>query len=383
MDQLRSLFSFEETREAPPISSSQVRAPLLASQTGPLETPGGTFTAKAADRITELLASIEKDLADTIVRWRAGFAAKPRGSSATIFEQRDATVMLFRIAGLRAPLTDPDSSSWEVQEFQRTYLTERPREDLAIVADAFSFLGWEKEEMDGWGAQTFTDGAGTSLSIVNINRQPSESRTGADLVYYHHQRRCLVHVQYKRMLRSDEGSPGRPWIYDEDAHFRFQLDALLMLDRLLAERGKSSRDYRLSPESGYFKFTMMDDYGTGDAALVPGHYMSASFLDIARGGRDGRLGRLRSDDRSLTYLTNTLFADLVGYGLIGSRGVDLVDVREILASLARAKESVVLGLHSESEPNRRFRERDARPVGSLDLSALGVPPSDTSAHSSD
>ena len=74
---------------------------------------------------------------------------------------------------------------------------------------------------------------------------------------------------------------------------------------------RTATDYRLSAESGYFKFTMMEDYGAGDAALVPGQYMSASLLDTVRADRGGRIKSLRSDEGHLPYLTNTLFADLL------------------------------------------------------------------------
>ena len=210
------------------------------------------------------------------------------------------------------------------------------------------------------------------LTVANINRHASETATGADLVYYHVQRRSFVHVQYKRMKRVSDESPGQTWAYDEDRHIAVQMSSLLALDQGLATNtdADTNTEYRLSPETGYFKFTKMDDYSQGDAALVPGQYMSAGLLDLTRRSRGGKLGRLRTD-AGLPYLTNTLFAELVGYGLIGSRNAAHKDVADVIAGLTREKESVVIGIHSEQKPSRRVREVDVRTSHSgVDLGPL-------------
>lgn len=361
VDRLRTKFIFEELIPSPPLPVEHLHGTLRTSQTGALMRPGGTFTDKAADRITELLERHDSEFAGTIANWRNRHTTKPAGSSTTIFEQRDATVMLFRMAGLQNKLVEPGDPLWEIRDLQKTYLTEVPLEDNAIITDMCSFLGWRRDTVDGSGIGTFSDGAGATLTVININRQPSEGTTGADLVYYHRQRRSFVHVQYKRMLRSSKVGFGGPWIYDEDRHFAKQLDALITLDRRLETLGAAASEYRLSPEAGYFKFTMMDDYGPGDAALVPGRYMGTRLLDSLRLTRNGRLRRLRDDDGT-PYLTNTLFADLVGYGLIGSRGADVNDIRQVITELASTKEGTVLGIHSEDRPAQRSRERRAEAV---------------------
>ena len=355
---LRSVFDFEDFVPVVGLSVEQLRGQLLSSQQGPLSQPGGVFTDKAAERVTEFLEKQDSQLAATISRWRSRHLVKPAGSSETIFEQRDATAMLFRMAGLRNAIMDPDAGSWKINELQKTYLTERPREDVGIIADACSFLGWKQQTTDGFGLATFSDGSGSSLTIININRQPSETLTGGDLVYYHMQRNSFVHVQYKRMIRLPGSHPANSWAYGEDRHFSNQLDALLSLDGA-ATVMSAAADYRLSAETGYFKFTMMEHYGPGDAALVPGQYMSASLLDSVRRARGGRIKSLRSDDGTIPYLTNTLFADLVGYGLIGTRGVDPPEMQRLFAELAKPKQSLVLGIHSEQSHVRRSRERDA------------------------
>jgi hypothetical protein len=361
VDDLRTSIVFEDLIETTPIRVDLLRGALLTSQLSPTTPPGGTLTDKAAERVTELLEKQDPALADVVSAWRSLSAAKPAGTSDSIYEQRDATVMLFRIARMRSGLTEPEDPAWQVSEMQKTYLAGAPREDPAIVADACSFLGWRQEAVDGWAARSFSDGAGSRLTIANINRQLSESVTGADLVYYHVQRGSFVHVQYKRMRRLPGATSGSVWCYDEDAHFGNQLESLVQLDKKLAVHSAASGEYRLSPETGYFKFTKMDDFRQGDAALVPGQYMSASLLQGICSSKGGRLGRLRTDTPGSPYLTNTLFGDLVGYGLIGSRGAGHRDVAETIRSLAAAKESVVIGIHSEETKARRVRETEARP----------------------
>ena len=368
VDDLRTSMMFEELVDTEPMPIEQFRAALLSTQQAPTSPPGGTLTDKAAERVAELLERYDPAVANAVARWRSHAAARPPGAAPTIYEQRDATVTLFRIAGMRSLLTDTKDPAWHVKQMQRTYLPGTPLEDPAIVADACSFLGWKKEDVDGWGASAFSDGAGSLLTVANINRHGSETATGADLVYYHVQRGSFVHVQYKRMKRVSDESPGQTWAYDEDRHIAKQMSSLQALDQGLATN--TSLEYRLSPETGYFKFTKMDDYSQGDAALVPGQYMSAGLLDLTRRSRGGKLGRLRTD-AGLPYLTNTLFAELVGYGLIGSRGADHKDVAELIAGLAEGKESVVIGIHSEEKPTRRVRDLDARPLDDgVDLGPL-------------
>ena len=179
VDDLRTAIVFEDLIEPQRMQIDLIRAALLSSQGRPTTPPGGTLTDRAAERVIELLERRDPALASTLARWRSQPATRPPGTSDTIYEQRDATVTLFRIARMRSGLTEPEDPAWQVKEMQKTYFQGDPLEDPAIVADACSFLGWQQDAVDGWGVKAFSDGAGSTLTIANINRHGSESATGA------------------------------------------------------------------------------------------------------------------------------------------------------------------------------------------------------------
>ena len=58
------------------------------------------------------------------------------------------------------------------------------------------------------------------LTVINVNRQPLERTTGADLIYVNETSKSFVLVQYKTFRR--EGKPSR-LVYRPDAQLREEL----------------------------------------------------------------------------------------------------------------------------------------------------------------
>ncbi len=285
----------------------------------------------------------------------------PRVSSGLILDMFDRSRRL-RNRVLEA--WDPPRATDRLKSFLDGLPTVRTIEDQLIARDTTSFTGARQVQFTVAGA--VFDMGNRTLEVFNVNRHSIEEELGVDLIYLNDAFDAWTLVQYKLLegdFRTKDG------IYRVDPAFD---EALKKMDRFRTDEpddwhikhGHSS--YRLCGDGFYFKLCRRMQVEPLSSELLPGMYLPRLFVEAAladstfSGPRDGRIISPKNVAR---HLTNTLFADLVRDGWIGTRGTSSSQLRAFLTESLGDRRSLVLG---------RSRPRGVRVDPEATLDALGL-----------
>lgn len=198
-----------------------------------------------------------------------------------------------------------------------------------------------------------------------------ELQTGADVIYYSRDYHSFVLVQYKRCR--DEGGVLR---YRPDTQLDKELERMRALQGLVEPlSAQHLKAHRVGP--GFCFIKLCEPRQPVDPQMSRGRYFDLDGFDLSiESGPQG--GRRITYQQTSRYITNSLFADLVSQGWVGSAG----DVSEaVLAVMEEALDndrSVLLaefahgsrrGRSGPSSKNLRVR----RPAGSAQIGASTQP----------
>lgn len=278
-------------------------------------------------------------------------------AAATLAEERDATHLALRIAGIEV---DPDDWWNDTASTYLSSLAYAPRESALLGHDSTRFGDFELSSGTRPDWQEFTDGQ-VSLRIANVDKTPLEETLGVDLIYRHLDADTFVLVQYKRMLKMSKG-----WTYQVDAQFLEELDRMSRAD--VGDNRKSKAGpgtWRLNPGACWFKLvTPPDRFDLTSRKLLPGLYLPLEYAeelladDCTLGPRGGRRFRWDDIDR---YVTSGMFTQLVREGWIGSRGLQTKALQKLIDSFLGQDRAVVLaeetGTPTGSSRRKRSRTR--------------------------
>ncbi|GFJ84935.1 hypothetical protein Phou_091150 [Phytohabitans houttuyneae] len=228
-------------------------------------------------------------------------------------------------------------------------LVPKATEARLIEHDARTFPGWRHMPNRQVHIHTFTDGD-RRMEIVNVDASGVEAKTGADLIYYHVNTKSFVLVQYKRLHR-------RTLSIDDRLR-----DQLARMDDLakLNQQPSQPDDWRIGPDFGFLKLADTMAHETPADRLIRGLYLPSSYVGILLAQNRTRLGYDTVD----RHLSNKQFIEFVAHGLVGTVGITVEQLQEIVNGLADAGDSVVVAEdHSDestAERQRRLRSRSAR-----------------------
>jgi hypothetical protein len=265
---------------------------------------------------------------------------------AAFIEERDAAHVMLLAAGIDRThvfeeYKDPPTSQHLVE-------ANVLREDALINADATTFGRMKVVRELPVAGHVFEGRDGRRLTILNVNREPLETTTGVDLIYYSVNFDAYVIVQYKR-LRPDEHG-GRAFRPTSDPRLGEQLEKMKALAESTTTQPTSSTDVRLGGGWAYVK--LCDPYAavrSGD--LVRGMYVDARVWDVVSAESLGPNGGVAMGwDTVPRYLSNSQFAELVGDGWIGSRGAQTSAVESLVAAAVAQGRSAMLGQLELSGP---------------------------------
>ncbi|MEV0789750.1 hypothetical protein [Kribbella sp. NPDC050459] len=335
----------------PPLPANQLRAALLSTQRRPLQRPGGSLSEKATQRVLDVLMRERPSLTDALSALLAESLPPERPDLRPLAEQRDAVATLLEIARFTPDAALSTDRSWLTGN-RRTFLPSThgitPLEDTMIEHDRGRFLGWEPEETDEIGVRSFTNGAGKELRILNVNRWATETALGCDLIYYNVQHHSYALLQYKRMTSESGEMRYRP-----DAHFDQQIARMRALDSdCMAQDGSQ---YRLSPTPSYLKICQLESMQLDKFSVVPGIYLAREQAEIHLNDRDARGdhgGRYFSFKNVQSYMTMSIFTDLLSLGLIGTSGASTEHIREIIDMSLTQRGAAVVGILNDRTMRR-------------------------------
>lgn len=235
----------------------------------------------------------------------------------------------------------------------------RTVEDQLIAHDAATFPGTDSIRHTAIGA-VFASG-NRKLEVFNVNRTAVEHALGVDLLYLNEPFGAWTMIQYKCMERAKD-TPGASAVYRPDERFDAELTRMIefrnaMEDKWTIADGKSM--YRLSGDGFFFKLCARIQLEVLSEALLPGMYLArehvqAILADPAALGPRG--GRQITFENTARHLSNTLFAELLRDGWIGTRGVSSAQVADLVGtSLSSGRAVVVARARPVGEPANPMR----------------------------
>ena len=276
-----------------------------------------------------------------------------------VAQQRDATGLALDAFDRSKRLRKQILQKWTPPEGNRLTsfldgLPVRSIEDQAIARDASSFAGATETRPTVTG--TVFDLGDRKLEVFNVNRTRIEESLGVDLLYFNEMFDAWTMVQYKLMENCRGESHYRP-----DAAFDRALEKMQQFrtkepDTWKVEHGGVS--YRLCGDGFYFKLCTRVQLEVLSESLLAGMYLPRQFMEATLGDvslRGPQDGRVVTYENTARHLTNTLFADLVREGWIGTRRVSSSRIGKIVKEALSEKQSVVL---ARSRPRHVAADRN-------------------------
>ena len=254
-------------------------------------------------------------------------------------QETDAVRLAADIAQIPRPLLRAERPDGQRSFLERVQALRAP-ESTAIAYDAMRFLDFDRIDSPS-GVISFTRGQ-EQLVVINVNAQPLETTTGADLIYVNERLDSIVLVQYKTMKR--EGSTDDEAVYRPDQRLENQLERMEQIPVL--DSDGSPEQYRLHPGCAYVKLCSQVTSLSGEAnQLVSGMYIPADYWKALssspqiEGPKGGKVFSYRTVDR---HISNELFVSLVRGAWIGTRGQASIDLTEEIATALSGGHSVTV-----------------------------------------
>jgi hypothetical protein len=219
-------------------------------------------------------------------------------------------------------------------------------EDPAAAYDSMRFLDFERLEHPS-GVVQFTN-RDERLTVMNVNRQPLERTTGADLIYLNETIGAFVFVQYKTM-RSLSRNGDRVG-YRPDKQLRDELKRMRKI-RVGPDDGALD-SYRFDAACAFLKLCKpVEALDFSPRELVGGMYLPLDYYDRlvdSKEAKGPRGGVVLSYETVRRRIRNDLFIRLVRDAWVGTRGVTTERLMEaVLAGLA-ADRSVTIAAASRT-----------------------------------
>ncbi len=239
-------------------------------------------------------------------------------------------------------------------------------EDQMIKHDASIFSNWELVAQTRVGETIFRSESHV-VTIMDVNRTAIEHTLGVDLLYYVRPQHTFLMIQYKRMVKEEDGVIG----------YRPDDQCTKEVNRMLAFVGGHSDDwdgtaanYRLSRMPFYMKLCPKETFDPTSKKMLNGIYLPLDLWRAMCESPDvvGPRGGVRFTYNNTPARLNTdQFVHLVQTGLVGSSGATTDDLRELVReSLSMAHSVVIAEVDEEpAKPDTGDRER------TLDMSDAG------------
>jgi hypothetical protein len=168
-----------------------------------------------------------------------------------------------------------------------------------------------------------------------------------DLLYWNEAFNAWTLVQYKAMERG-ESATGESASYRPDSAFAGELASMQIFRRAYPDAfiaADGSRAYRLAGDGFFFKLCSRVQLEALSEALLPGMYFPREFIEallIDPATEGPRGGRVLTFENTQRHISNTLFAELVRDGWVGTRGASSSRIAGILRASLTAGRAVVL-----------------------------------------
>lgn len=328
-----------------------VKGNIISSRSG----SGGAVPAGTWQALKEAVGQIDTESLQAVERLERlreqSLERIVRPGTEVVAQQRDAVGLALDVFDQTGKLRKRTLHGWTAPEgegltsFLDGLQGVRTIEDHLVARDASTFPGADAVRPTVVGA-VFSLG-GRKLEVFNVNRTAVEHAIGVDLLYFHERFNAWTMVQYKSMERRDDVIEHSA-VYRPDARFDAELERMVAFRRTATDQwqvadGKAS--YRLSGDGFFFKFCSRVQLEVLSEALLPGMYLAREHIQAILSDPSGlgpRGGRQITFDNTERHLSNTLFAELLRDGWIGTRAIASAQIAQIVRDSLGAERAVVL-----------------------------------------
>ncbi|SFW59939.1 hypothetical protein [Luteibacter sp. UNCMF366Tsu5.1] len=274
-----------------------------------------------------------------------------RPGTEVVAQQRDAVGLALDVFDRTGKLRKGSLQGWTAPEgagltsFLNGLEGVHTIEDQLIARDASLFP--DSDAVRPTVVGTVFSVGGRKLEVFNVNRTAVERALGVDLLYFHEEFDAWTMVQYKSMERGNDASEHSA-VYRPDARFDAELARMDAFRKLTADQwvvADGMNAYRLSGDGFFFKLCSRVQLEVLSEALLPGMYLTREHIQAiladpsAQGPRGGRQITFENAGR---YMSNTLFAELIRDGWIGTRAVASTKIAQIVREGLSADRAVVI-----------------------------------------
>jgi hypothetical protein len=267
----------------------------------------------------------------------------------TVAQQRDAVGLALDAFDTSRKLRKRTLSAWAAPDGSRlsSFLEGiegvRTVEDQLIARDAAIFPGADSVRHTVVGAVFGL--WGRKLEVFNVNRTSIETSLGVDLLYFNEPFDAWTLVQYKAM---EPGGAGENAAYRPDASFDVELARMVAFRKSTPDQwsiGDGVGAYRLCGDGFYFKLCSRVQLEVLSDTLLPGMYLPREMIEELFAGQvtvGPRGGRVITFENAKRHLSNTLFADLIRDGWIGTRGVSSSLIAKVVSDALANNRALVI-----------------------------------------
>jgi len=329
----------------------QIRRNIVSARSG----VGGRVSPAAWEGLKRAVGEIDADSLAVLerlerLRDQSGEVITRPGAE-IVAQQRDAVGLALDVFDRTGQLRKRTLQGWTTQKgdrlssFVNGLTGVRTIEDQIIARDAAVFPDAEETQHTVVGAVFSV--AGRTLEVFNVNRTAIETSLGVDLLYWHETFDAWTLVQYKSMERA-EASSDRATVYRPDASFDAELARMRAFragepDSWVIADGPSA--YRLCGDGFFFKLCTRIQLEVLSESLLPGMYLPRLFVETTLASPEAqgpRGGRLISHENTQRHISNTVFAELVRDGWVGTRGVSSAEIASIVREVLLVRRGVVI-----------------------------------------
>lgn len=329
---------------------------------------GGLVTSAIWEELVTIVRALRPELESELDRLENATTAPTQTHNDRTLEilqmEKDAYTLAIHLAGFESRAAS-SYTSWSFQgtEGDSSYLHAISREpipileDRAIDHDAEIFPSWKKISGSVTGERVFRN-ENHVLSIINVNRSSVESTLGVDLIYYQHEYKSFVLVQYKRMERENGVFRYRP----NGSSYKNEIERMREFRARYSEGIGAVSDisqYRLNGDAFYFKLHEGETFNPSEPGLCKGMYIPLEYWEefIDSPSAKGQRGGINISYENIgRYLNNTDFTTLVKSGWIGSRTITTGAIENIVESLISVGRSVTVAIKSPAPRHEASNE---------------------------
>jgi hypothetical protein len=272
-----------------------------------------------------------------------------RPGTETVAQQRDAVGLALDVFDESGNLRKRTLSAWVappgdgLNSFLEGLDGVRTIEDQLVAHDAATFPDSRNVRHTVVGAVFGL--LGRKLEVFNVNRSRIESSLGVDLLYFNEQFDAWTLIQYKVMEKTPDE---RSVVYRPDDSFQTELERMRAFRATTPDQwkvGDGNAAYRLCGDGFFFKLCSRVQLEVLSDSLLPGMYLPREMVEDLLAGQAAvgpRGGHKITFENAKRHISNTLFADLVRDGWVGTRGVSSDVVGEVVRQALTAGRAVVI-----------------------------------------